>query len=95
MPIDNEEKKDVPMVDIDTSGPDVDVDVPEEQQAKEEEKEVKVEQTETVEQAKETPVEGAEKDEELESYSKKVRRRIDKLTGKIREAERQKEEVSD
>ena len=36
MPIDNEEKKDVPMVDIDTSGPDVDVDVPEEQQAKEE-----------------------------------------------------------
>lgn len=92
MPIDNEEKKDVPMVDIDTSGPDVDVDVPEEQQAKEE-KEVKVEQTETVEQEKETPVEGAEKDEELESYSKKVKRRIDKLTGKIREAERQKEEA--
>ncbi len=92
MPIDNEEKKDVPMVDIDTSGPDVDVDVPEEQQAKEE-KEVKVEQTETVEQVKETPVEGAEKDEELESYSKKVKRRIDKLTGKIREAERQKEEA--
>ena len=30
MPIDNEEKKDVPMVDIDTSGPDVDVDLPEE-----------------------------------------------------------------
>ena len=93
MPIDNEEKKDVPMVDIDTSGPDVDVDVPEEQQAKEEEKEVKVEQAETVEQEKETPVEGAEKDEELESYSKKVKRRIDKLTGKIREAERQKEEA--
>jgi len=92
MPIDNEEKKDVPMVDIDTSGPDVDVDVPEEQQAKEE-KEVKVEQTETVEQVKETPVEGVEKDEELESYSKKVKRRIDKLTGKIREAERQKEEA--
>jgi len=80
------------MVDIDTSGPDVDVDVPEEQQAKEE-KEVKVEQTETVEQVKETPVEGVEKDEELESYSKKVKRRIDKLTGKIREAERQKEEA--
>ncbi len=56
-------------------------------------KKVKVEQTETVEQEKETPVEGAEKDEELESYSKKVKRRIDKLTGKIREAERQKEEA--
>jgi len=27
MPIDNEEKKDIPMVDIDTSGPDVDIDV--------------------------------------------------------------------
>ena len=94
MPIDNEEKKDVPMVDIDTSGPDVDVDVPEEQQAKEE-KEVKVEQVETsVEPAKEKPVEeGQEKDEELESYSKRVKRRIDKLTTKMREAERQKEEA--
>ena len=60
-----------------------------------EEKEVKVEQVETpVEPAKEKPVEeGQEKDEELESYSKRVKRRIDKLTTKMREAERQKEEA--
>jgi len=91
MPIDNEEKKDIPMVDIDTSGPDVDIDVPSEEEVKKEE--VKVEQEETVEQVKETPAEEEEKDEELESYSKKVKRRIDKLTTKMREAERQKEEA--
>ena len=93
MPIDNEEKKDIPMVDIDTSGPDVDIDVPSEKEEEVKKEEVKVEQEETVEQVKETSAEGEEKDEELESYSKKVKRRIDKLTGKIREAERQKEEA--
>ena len=86
MPIDNEENKDIPMVDIDTSGPDVDIDVPEEKEEVKKE-EVKVEQEETVEQVKETSAEGEEKDEELESYSKRVKRRIDRLTGKIREAE--------
>jgi hypothetical protein len=93
MPIDNEEQKDIPMVDIDTSGPDVDIDVPSEKEEVKKEEEVKVEQEETVEQVKETSAEGEEKEEELESYSKKVKRRIDKLTGKIREAERQKEEA--
>jgi hypothetical protein len=92
MPIDNEENKDIPMVDIDTSGPDVDIDVPSEKEEVKKE-EVKVEQEETVEQVKETSAEGEEKDEELESYSKRVKRRIDRLTGKIREAERQKEEA--
>jgi len=91
MPTDNEEKN-IPMVDIDTSGPDVDIDVPEEKEEVKKE-EVKVEQEETVEQVKETSAEGEEKDEELESYSKRVKRRIDRLTGKIREAERQKEEA--
>ncbi len=98
MPIDNEEKKDVPMVDIDTSGPGEEVEVEDKQSEVTEEKSDAVDKTyenerETKLEEKETPVEGAEKDEELESYSKKVRRRIDKLTGKIREAERQKEEA--
>jgi len=92
MPTDNEEKN-IPMVDIYTSGPDVDIDVPEEKEEVKKEEEVKVEQEETVEQVKETSAEGEEKDEELESYSKKVKRRIDKLTTKMREAERQKEEA--
>ena len=47
MPIDNEEKKDIPMVDIDTSGPDVDIDVPSEKEEVKKEEEVKVEQEET------------------------------------------------
>ena len=82
------------MVDIDTSGPDVDIDVPEEKEEAVKKEEVKVEQEETVEQVKETSAEGEEKDEEVRITTVRgVKRRIDKLTGKIREAERQKEEA--
>ncbi len=74
------------MVDLDISGPSVDVELPQEgavitevgQEAPvEEEKIVVVEETQA-----------EEKQEELQDYGKKVQKRIDKLTAKLREAER-------
>jgi len=89
-------------VDIDTSGPEVEVEL---DNSKEENTEqataesTETSSTETVETAseekKEEPKEAEEKkDHELENYSKDVQRRIAKLTGKWREAERQKEEAA-
>ncbi len=75
------------MVPIDTSGDPVEIEL------KEEEKEngsneIQVEQTETpvVEEAQ-----PEKKEEELEEYSASVKRRIDKLTRKMREAERREQ----
>ena len=87
-----EEKKLEPMVDIDTSGPEVEVNVEEnkkeEPKVEEPKEEIKVEEVKEepkVEEPKE------EKKKELEDYSEGVQRRIAKLTKKWREAERQKE----
>ena len=62
---------------------------PKEEAAKEEEK-VEVEQVEAKE---EKPVEQEEKKDELKEYSEGVQKRIAKLTKKMREAERQREEA--
>jgi hypothetical protein len=104
-----ENKKDVPMVDIDTSGPGADVEL--EEQKPEGEVETKEEDSSPAPQAEEPREEKAEgsdeqpeaekkqeekpeeKKEELETYSKDVQRRIAKLTKKWREAERQREEA--
>ena len=87
MPEANKIKKEEPMVDIDTSGPETEVNLPEE-----ETKEVveNTEQETVVEEVKEEPVktETGKQDEELEVYSKGVQSRIAKLTRKMREAER-------
>ena len=87
MPEANKIKKEEPMVDIDTSGPETEVNLPEE-----ETKEVveNTEQETVVEEVKEEPVktEPGKQDEELEVYSKGVQSRIAKLTRKMREAER-------
>ena len=90
-------------VDIDTSGPGAEVELenstPEENTTEQETSEsTETSDVETVEVApeekKEEPKEAEEKkDKELENYSKDVQRRIAKLTGKWREAERQKEEA--
>ena len=87
-----EEKKLEPMVDIDTSGPEVEVNVEEnkkeEPKVEEPKEEIKVEEVKEepkVEEPKE------EKKKELEDYSEGVQKRIAKLTKKWREAERQKE----
>ena len=104
-----ENKKDIPMVDIDTSGPGADVEL--EEQKPEVEVESKEEssppsQVEETKEEKEEKVEGSdaqpeakkedkpeEKKEELETYSKDVQRRIAKLTKKWREAQRQADEA--
>jgi hypothetical protein len=90
------------MVDIDTSGPDVNVEIPEEKVEKVEaiqpveKTEEKIVETETKEESpEEITEETEEKEQELETYSKKVKRRIDNLTKKMREAERQKGEALD
>tara|TARA_R110000751_G_scaffold90597_1_gene177773 strand:- start:164 stop:1159 length:996 start_codon:yes stop_codon:yes gene_type:complete len=99
------------MVDIDTSGPEVDVVLPEEKQENENETIIEtsdkpddssekldvvsdVQEDKQDEQGKtEEPVQ--ENKKELEEYSEGVKKRIAKLTKKMREAERQKEAALD
>ena len=73
------------MVPIDTSGDPVDIELKEDDKK---ENEVQVEQP--TEPVVETKVE-EKKEEELEEYSQSVKRRIDKLTRKMREAERREQ----
>ena len=89
-----ENKKDVPMVDIDTSGPGADVDIPEEKPENEIEttedssSAPQEAEAEKVEASDEKP-EAKEQKDELQDYSKDVQRRIAKLTKKWREADKQ------
>ena len=73
------------MVPIDTSGDSVDIELKEEDK-----KENEVQVSESAEPVVETKVE-EKKEEELEEYSQSVKRRIDKLTRKMREAERREQ----
>ncbi len=75
------------MVPIDTSGESVDVEVKEDKKENNEDNIIKVEE-EKVEEEKDS----SEHSEE-EQYSQTVKKRIDKMTFKIREAERQREEA--
>ena len=75
-------KEDALMVDLDTSGKSVDVEL-----KKEEAQTEVVEEKEATEETKET------KKDEREEYSEGVKKRIDKLTYKIREAERREKEA--
>ena len=80
------------MVPIDTSGDPVEVEL------KEDEKKEEVKTTEPEVQVEENaPIEKKEesKEEELEEYSASVKRRIDKLTRKMREAERREQAAID
>ena len=95
-----EEKKTEPMVDIDTSGPEVEVNLEEEKQVEEPKETLQVEEKQETEPKEEIKVEETkeevkeeteEKKKELEEYSDGVQKRIAKLTKKWREAERQKE----
>ena len=71
--------KDEPVVNVPTEGDSVDVNLQEEE--KQETKDVSQPQVVTEET----------QGEELEEYSDKVKKRIDKLTGKLREAERREQ----
>ena len=96
-----ENKKQEPMVDIDTSGPGADVELPEEKPEAEIETKEDSSPAPQVEETREEKAEGSdaqpeakqEKKEELETYSKDVQRRIAKLTKKWREAQRQADEA--
>ena len=80
---------DKPIVDIDTSGPGVDVQIDEK---KDETGEANVEvQENTAEKIVETPT----KKDELDSVSDSVQKRIDRLTWKVREAERREKAATD
>ncbi len=92
--------KQEPMVDIDTSGPEVEVNLEEEKQVEEPKETLQVEEKQETEPKEEIKVEETkeevkeeteEKKKELEEYSDGVQKRIAKLTKKWREAERQKE----
>ena len=74
-----------PMVDIDTSGPEVDVTLDEKKDEAVIDTAPETTTEETVEKNKETE---KKEDEKLEDYSKGVQSRIAKLTRKMREAER-------
>ena len=77
-----------PMVELDTGGNAVDVELKEEKEIQvEEQKDDKAQ----VEEVKETKKE--EKKDEREEYSKDVQKRIDRMTYKIREAERREKEA--
>ena len=80
---------DKPIVDIDTSGPGVDVQIDEK---KDETGEANVEvQENTAEKIVEAPT----KKDELDSVSDSVQKRIDRLTRKVREAERREKAATD
>ena len=97
------EDKNAKTVDIDTSGPEVDVEIKEDatpnteielkEETVQEVKEEKAPRPEKLETSNEKPEPGNEKKYELEDYSEGVQRRIAKLTKKMREAERQREEA--
>ena len=92
-----EAKTNTPMVDIDTSGPSAEVELNEEAQT-EEQVETKEQDTSPSTQEASSEEQGEDdqkesKDKELENYSKDVQRRIAKLTGKWREAQRQRDEA--
>jgi hypothetical protein len=93
-------------VDIDTSGPGAEIELQDETESNENNIEVSNEETENSVESNDSPEKPDEQsdvqaskseekneDKELEQYSKDVKRRIAKLTGKWREAERQKEEA--
>ena len=78
------------MVDIDTSGNPVDVDI----ETKEEEQlqdEVAVQEEQQDTSVREVKPDQPQEDSELDDHSDKVQKRIDKLTAKMREAERREQ----
>ena len=80
-----------PMVELDTGGNAVDVELKEEKEVQvEEQKDDKVESQETKQETKKE-----DKKDEREEYSKDVQKRIDRMTYKIREAERREKEALD
>ena len=87
-----EEKKTIDVGEADEVATEIDLDKPTEQAKPVEEEKVEVEQVEEPVKTK-TEETKDEKADELKTYSEGVQKRIAKLTRKMREAERQKEEA--
>ena len=87
-----EEKKTIDVGEADEVATEIDLDKPAEQAKPVEEEKVEVEQVEEPVKTK-TEETKDEKADELKTYSEGVQKRIAKLTRKMREAERQKEEA--
>ena len=106
----NEEKEKDKIIDLPSDGPDVEVTLPEEtvkegaqdvavpEVKPEGEVEIKEEtpkkETETKELIQEAPKAEAPKEKELEEYGEGVKKRIAKLTKRMRESERQRDEAT-
>ena len=89
-----QENKNTPMVDIDTSGPSAEVELKDEAQTEEQVETTELDTSPASQEASSEEEDQKEsKDIELENYSKDVQRRIAKLTGKWREAQRQRDEA--
>jgi len=99
-----QENKNTPMVDIDTSGPSAEVELNDEAQTEEQVETKELDTSPEPQAASDEKQEASSeeqgeddqkesKDKELENYSKDVQRRIAKLTGKWREAQRQRDEA--
>ena len=99
-----QENKNTPMVDIDTSGPSAEVELKDEAQTEEQVETKELDTSPEPQAASDEKQEASSeeqseddqkdaKDKELENYSKDVQRRIAKLTGKWREAQRQRDEA--
>ena len=88
-----EEKKMIDVGEADEVATEIDLDKPAEQAKPVEEEKVEVEQVEEKPVETKTEETKDEKADELKTYSEGVQKRIAKLTRKMREAERQKEEA--
>jgi hypothetical protein len=88
-----EEKKTIDVGEADEVATEIDLDKPTEQAKPVEEEKVEVEQVEEKPVETKTEETKDEKADELKTYSEGVQKRIAKLTRKMREAERQKEEA--
>jgi hypothetical protein len=88
-----EEKKTIDVGEADEVATEIDLDKPAEQAKPVEEEKVEVEQVEEKPVETKTEETKDEKADELKTYSDGVQKRIAKLTRKMREAERQKEEA--
>ena len=88
-----EEKKMIDVGEADQVATEIDLDKPAEQAKPVEEEKVEVEQVEEKPVETKTEETKDEKADELKTYSEGVQKRIAKLTRKMREAERQKEEA--
>ena len=88
-----EEKKTIDVGEADEVATEIDLDKPTEQARPVEEEKVEVEQVEEKPVETKTEETKDEKADELKTYSEGVQKRIAKLTRKMREAERQKEEA--